>query len=401
MSSTEQQPSTTVVQSSQYINIDDYSSDYWYNLCKTYLNAADIQINGTRPHDIRVKNAGLFQRVINEGSLGFGEAYMDNWWECDRVDEMIYRMVRCEVHKNIPMTWGDIFKVLTARFFNLQTQARAWIVGKEHYDLGNDLFERILDPYMQYSCGYWKNATTLEQAQRDKLEMICQKLQLQPGQRLLDIGCGWGGLAKYAAENYQVSVVGLTISAEQQKLAQKNCSGLPVEIKLQDYRDMYDTFDRIVSVGMFEHVGQKNYNIYFDVVKRCLKQDGIFLLHTIGGNIDMSFDPWLNTYIFPNGYLPTVANIADSAQNKLILEDWHNIGPDYDRTLMEWLRNFDNQWPTIQKNGGYDQRFHNMFRYYLQLCAGAFRSRNVQLWQVLFSSRGIDGANGATRVSRL
>ena len=272
--------------------------------------------------------------------------------------------------------------------FNLQSKKRAWIVGKEHYDLGNDLFSRMLDPFMQYSCAYWKEASTLEEAQQAKLRLISEKLQLEPGMRVLDIGCGWGGLAYFMAKHYGVSVVGVTISAEQQKLARERCQGLDVDIRLQDYRDLNEQFDRIVSVGMFEHVGPKNYDTYFDVVDRNLKPDGIFLLHTIGSKrTDNNVDPWINKYIFPNGCLPSVRQIAVASEPHFVMEDWHNFGADYDTTLMAWHSRFLASWPEIADN--YSERFKRMFSYYLNACAGAFRARDIQLWQVMFS-RGVE-----------
>lgn len=313
---------------------------------------------------------------------------MDGWWDCDRLDLFFTKVLRNGLENQLPHHFKDTLRILSARLFNLQNRKRAWIVGKEHYDLGNDLFTRMLDPFMQYSCGYWKKATDLETAQQDKLRMICEKLQLKPGMTLLDIGCGWGGLAAFAAKNYGVSVYGVTISAEQQKLAQARCEGLDVTILLQDYRDLAMQFDRIVSVGMFEHVGPKNYETYFAVVNRCLKPEGIFLLHTIGSNkTDNNVDPWINKYIFPNGCLPSVKHIAQASEPYFVMEDWHNFGSDYDKTLMAWYQRFLACWPEIADN--YSERFKRMFTYYLNACAGAFRARDIQLWQVVFS-RGIE-----------
>ena len=322
--------------------------------------------------------------------MGLGESYMDGWWECDRLDIFFQRILAAELDTHLPKHFSDIVRIASARIFNYQTRKRAWIVGKEHYDLGNDLFSRMLDPYMQYSCAYWKDAETLEQAQQAKLRMICEKLQLKPGMKLLDIGCGWGGLAQFAAQEYGVSVQGVTISAEQQKMAQDRCAGLDVKILLQDYRDLDEQFDRIVSVGMFEHVGPKNYRTYFEVVAKNLKPDGLFLLHTIGSNqTDLNVDPWINKYIFPNGCLPSVAHIASKSEDLFVLEDWHNFGCDYDRTLMAWYDAFQQSWPEIKDN--YSDRFYRMFTYYLNACAGAFRARNIQLWQVLLSPKGVEG----------
>lgn len=378
--------------------IEDLSvqNSQWYRIAREMLQSADIEVNGSRPFDIRVKNPHFFKRVLQEGSLGLGESYMDGWWECDRLDIFFQKVLRAGLENQLPHHIKDTLRVAAARLTNLQSKKRAWIVGKEHYDLGNDLFSLMLDPYMQYSCAYWKDATTLKQAQEAKLKLICEKLQLRPGMTLLDIGCGWGGLAAYAAKNYGVSVHGVTISAEQQKMAQERCKDLDVQILLQDYRDLNSQYDRIVSVGMFEHVGPKNYQTYFNVVARNLKPDGLFLLHTIGANeTNMNVDPWINKYIFPNGCLPSVKHIATTSEGKFVMEDWHNIGADYDRTLMAWYERFVQNWPKIEHN--YSQRFFRMFSYYLNACAGAFRARDIQLWQVVFSPRG---AEGGLRVAR-
>ncbi|NWA70555.1 cyclopropane fatty acyl phospholipid synthase [Serratia proteamaculans] len=380
------------------ISVDELApkKDRWYRIVEELLSAAGITINGNRACDIKVHNPALFKRILQEGSLGFGESYMDGWWDCDRLDGLFTRILQAGVDERLPKNLSDIARIAYTRLFNLQSRKRAWQVGKEHYDIGNDLFRAMLDPYMQYSCGYWKEAETLEQAQLAKLKMICEKLQLKPGMSLLDIGCGWGGLAQYAAENYGVSVYGVTISAEQQKLAQERCAGLEVEILLQDYRDLNLQFDRIVSVGMFEHVGPKNYDTYFRVAARNLKPDGLFLLHTIGANLtNLHVDAWIDKYIFPNGCLPSVRHISEASEGRFVMEDWHNIGADYDRTLMAWYENFKQAWPMLSE--GYSERFERMFTYYLNACAGAFRSRDIQLWQVLFSPKGVEGGIRAYR----
>ncbi|OAT24007.1 cyclopropane-fatty-acyl-phospholipid synthase [Buttiauxella gaviniae ATCC 51604] len=360
----------------------------WYRIVNDMLTRAGVEINGPRPFDIQVKHPDFFKRVLQEGTLGLGESYMDGWWDCERLDIFFHNAIRAGLERQLPHHLKDTLRVAAARLVNLQSKKRAWIVGKEHYDLGNDLFSRMLDEHMQYSCGYWKDATTLSDAQNAKLKMICDKLHLEPGMTLLDIGCGWGGLAEFAARNYGVAVHGVTISAEQQKMAQERCSGLNVNIALQDYRELDMQFDRIVSVGMFEHVGPKNYATYFDVADRNLKPDGIFLLHTIGSNKTFNgVDPWIDKYIFPNGCLPSVRQIADASEGHFVMEDWHNFGADYDKTLMAWHERFNNFWPEIADN--YSERFKRMFSYYLNACAGAFRARDIQLWQVVFT-RGVE-----------
>jgi len=261
---------------------------------------------------------------------------------------------------------------------------------KHHYDIGNDLYRLMLDARLTYSCGYWKEAKTLDQAQEHKFDLICRKLNLQSGQRILDIGCGWGSFMKYAVEKYNVSCVGITLSSEQIALCKELCADLPIEIRFADYRDLNETFDNIVSIGMFEHVGYKNYSQYMKVARRCLKDDGLFLLHTIGGNKSVvSVDPWMDKYIFPGGMLPSIKQIAKAIEGKFVMEDWHNFGADYDKTLMCWFENFSENWETIKDN--YDDRFFLMWKYYLLSCAGAFRARGNQLWQIVLSKNGVKG----------
>ncbi|WP_420911388.1 cyclopropane fatty acyl phospholipid synthase [Edwardsiella tarda] len=367
-----------------------------YRILQPLLQQADIQLDGHRPYDIQIHNPQLFRRIMQNGSLGLGEGYMDGWWECERLDMFFERVLRAGLDRQLPHNLHDLLYLASARLFNLQSRRRAGQVARQHYDLGNDLFEAMLDPHMQYSCAYWKEATTLEQAQEAKLDLICRKLDLHPGQRVLDIGCGWGGLAAYMARHYGVQVTGITISQEQCAFASQRCADLPVTLRLMDYRDLDETFDRIVSVGMFEHVGPKNYASYFATVSRCLHPEGRFLLHTIGSNRSrQGVDPWINRYIFPHGRLPSQCDITRHSEGLFVMEDWHNFGPDYDKTLMAWEARFCAAWPRLKAR--YDERFYRMFRYYLCACAGAFRARDIQLWQVLFSPQGI---HGGVRVAR-
>lgn len=353
------------------------------------LDPADVKLNGDRAWDLRVHNEDLYDRVLAEGSLGLGEAYMDGWWDCPQLDQFFFRVLSAGLDEQV-RSWSTVLHAIGARLTNLQRPSRAFEVGQRHYDIGNDLYERMLDPLMTYSCGYWRDAETLEQAQRAKLDLVCQKLDLHPGLRVLDIGCGWGGAARYAAEEYGVEVVGLTVSKEQAQYAQDHCRGLPVKIRLQDYRDIDEPFDRIFSIGMFEHVGYKNYRTFMQVVHRCLKKNGRFLLHTIGNNRPaVRCDPWFERYIFPNSMLPSASHITTAYEGDFVMEDWQNFGADYDRTLMAWHRNFTSAWPELEAR--YGDRFFRMWTYYLMSCAGMFRARKAQLWQVLLSERGIPG----------
>jgi cyclopropane-fatty-acyl-phospholipid synthase len=353
---------------------------------------ADIRIDGDRPWDVRVHDDRLYQRVLSQGTLGLGEAYMDGWWDCDAIDQMIDRAHRSEVSKRLASP-ATLLRVAEAKLRNMQAGERAFEVGQRHYDIGNDLYGRMLDKRMIYSCGYWSGspvAADLDTAQEAKLTLVANKLELEPGMRVLDIGCGWGGAAQFIAERYDCEVVGLTVSVEQAKLARERCDGLPVDVRVQDYRELDETFDRVYSIGMFEHVGVKNYRTYMEVVRRCLRdREGLTLLHTIGGNRSSArTDPWMDRYIFPNSMLPSASQITKAAEGVLTLEDWHNFGPDYDRTLMAWHANATASWDDLPDS--YDERFRRMWDFYLLVSAGGFRSRYLQLWQVVFSRDGLD-----------
>lgn len=366
------------------------------SLLHQFLTQADIRINGTRAWDIHVHRPAFYQRVLQHGSLGLGESYMDGWWDCSRLDDFFTRIFQAQLDQRVCGGLKEKVLRMLPRLFNLQAPRRAFTVGRKHYDLGNELYQAMLDSRMIYSCGYWKNAHNLEEAQEHKLELICQKLQLAPGLSLLDIGCGFGGLAKYAAEHYGVNVLGVTVSAEQAKLAQENCRGLPVEIALEDYRQLDQPFDRVVSVGMFEHVGYKNYRTYMQVVQRCLKDTGLFLLHTIGSSTSVTaMDPWFGKYIFPNSQLPSAAQISQASEGCFVLEDWHSFGADYDQTLLAWHRNFVGHWHQLKEK--YDERFYRMWKYYLLASAASFRARQNQLWQIVFSKNGVAGGYVSVR----
>ncbi len=359
---------------------------------KRLLARADIQIGGPRPWDIQIHDMRLAERVLAGGSLGLGESYMDGWWVCQALDAFFDRVLRARLDEAVSL--GVTLRSLQAKLFNLQSARRAWQVGKAHYDLGNEFFATMLDSRMTYTCGYWADSRTLEDAQAAKLDLICRKLGLKPGMRLLDIGCGWGSLMKFAAENYGVSCTGLTISKEQAELGRQRMGSLPVEFRLEDYRsfnlDGSERFERIASIGMFEHVGHKNYADFFAMARRSLADDGLFLLHTIGKNSRAGgTDPWIDRYIFPNGELPALADIAERTERDFVVEDVHSFGADYDLTLMAWHKRFEAAWPQFAEK--YGERFHRMWRYYLLACAGTFRARTTQLWQIVLSPAGVPG----------
>jgi cyclopropane-fatty-acyl-phospholipid synthase len=349
--------------------------------------SADIRLGGNRPWDIQVLDERFYRVVLAGGTLGFGEAYMDGWWECDALDEMCCRAIRARLEERVPVNVPTALAIASSFLFNLQTQSRSKAVGKQHYDVGNDFFECMLDPSLQYSCAWFRDTDDLAQAQREKMDLICRKLGLEKGMSLLDIGCGWGGLARHAAEHYGCRVVGITISEEQRRYGADASRGLPVEIRLQDYRELSEQFDRVVSVGMLEHVGPKNYPQYMRKVFHTLRQGGVFLCQSIAVNQSSLYsDPWVARYIFPNSILPSAAQVAKAAEKLLLLEDVQNLGSDYEKTLKAWESNFRRSWHRFESR--YGERFYRMWRFYLLSCAGAFRARSLQLFQFVFSKGG-------------
>jgi cyclopropane-fatty-acyl-phospholipid synthase len=363
---------------------------------RSLLDEAHVGTQGERPHDLRVHDDRFYGRVLAQGALGLGESYMDGWWDCERLDVLTHLLLRARLERKVRPSFSALWHRLRARIFNRQTRRGARKVGREHYDVGNDLFQVMLDPYLQYSCARWDRGDTLADAQRRKMDLICRKLHLEPGMRLLDVGCGWGGLARYAAEKYGVSVLGITISREQATFGQEWTRGLPVEIQLRDYRETDGMFERVVSVGMFEHVGEKNYHHFFSTVKQRLAPDGLFLLQTIGKNARAAaINRWTDRYIFPNGQLPSPSQASRGAEEKFVLEDWDSFGDHYDPTLMAWWKNFEEAWAELAPR--YSERFHRMWRYYLLTCAGAFRCRSIQLWQIVWSPEGVMGGYAPAR----
>ena len=355
-----------------------------HDFIEKLLAHADVKIGGDRAWDIQIHDERLYKRVLSGGTLGLGESYMDGWWDVAQPDLFFEHVLRARLDKRLKGDWKSILFILSQVLINPQTKTRSFQVGEQHYDLGNDLYGAMLDTRQVYTCGYWKNATTLDEAQEAKLDLVCRKLSLQAGQRVLDIGCGWGSFAKFAAERYGAHVTGITVSVEQAAQARELCAGLPVEIVVQDYRDIEGTYDAIVSLGMFEHVGYKNYRTYMQVAHDHLVNDGLFLLHTIGTNLTVyAVDPWTEKYIFPNSMLPSIALIGKSIEGIFAMEDWHNFGQDYDQTLMAWYANFQRHWEELRPT--YGDRFGRMWTYYLLAAAATFRVKDNHLWQIVLS----------------
>lgn len=356
------------------------------SIVRGLLEQSGIAVGGDQPHDITVHDDRFYTRTLRDASLGFGESYTEGWWDAPALDQTIERILTAGTDRMLPV-WADSLLSLRARVQNLQSRSRAPEVGKRHYDVGNDLYRAMLDRRMAYTCAYWpagREGDDLDAAQEAKLELVCQKIQIRPGMKILDLGCGWGCFARYAAERHGAEVTGYTISERQVELGRELCAGLPVELHLDDYRNARGQFDAVISIGIMEHVGPRNYREYMDVVNRCLAPGGVAFVHTIAGNHSRDhMEPWLNRYIFPNAVLPSMAQMARAMEHRFVIEDVHNIGPHYDRTLMIWWQRFDAAWPELRAR--YDERFYRMWKYYLLSCAAGFRARHTQLFQIVFT----------------
>ncbi len=360
------------------------------------LDSAEVTINGNKDYDIQVHNDAFYGRVLQQGTLGLGESYMEGWWDCEHLDQFFHKVMLADLEKQIKGDWDVMIKIASKLIFSAGHKSRSFEIGKKHYDIGNDLYKIMLDKRLSYTCGYWQNAKNLDAAQDAKLDLVCRKIGLQKGQKVLDIGCGWGSFVGYAAQNYSADAIGITVSKEQKKLADELYKNLHVKIKLQDYRDINEKFDHIVSIGMFEHVGHQHHRTYMKVAHQALNEDGLFLLHTIGGNLTSnSIEPWINKYIFPGGDIPSITQISTAIEGLFVIEDLHNFGTNYDKTLMAWCQNFEKGWDQLSSN--YTEQFHRMWRYYLLSCAGAFRARKMQLWQIVLSKNGVPGGYKSVR----
>ena len=372
------------------VSLEPVSSRFGTNRLRTRLEqlfaSCGIGIDGPNAWDIQVRHEDFYSRVLADGSLGLGESYMDGWWDARDLDGFIYRLFAGHADEKVK-TWRNALAWITATLFNLQRRSRAFEVGQRHYDLGNEFYEGMLDTRMIYSCAYWEHAATLDEAQEAKLDLTLGKLGLRPAQRVLDVGCGWGGALKYAAEKYDITGVGVTVAKEQAAYARRSCADLPVAIRLQDYREMREKFDHVFSIGMFEHVGVRNYRRYMRVIRRCLHPGGRFLLHTIGNFRSTNHtDPWINRYIFPNSMIPSREQIEHAIDGVFRVVGWQSIGEHYERTLLSWRANFERSWSRMSPR--YDERFRRMWDYYLSACAAAFRAKKLDVWQVLLEPAG-------------
>ena len=360
------------------------------------FKSVGITVNGTKPFDITVHNDAFYKQVLADGSLGLGESYMAGHWDCKHLDQFFDVLCQSGIQKSKHAKTDLLGPFLISKFTNMQDKKKSLNVAEEHYNLGNDFYENMLDKHMQYTCAYWDNAKNLQEAQDNKLDLVCRKIGLKKGDTVLELGSGWGGFARFAANNYGAKVTCYNISKEQVAYAIKHNKGLPIQTNQKDYRDATGVFDHVVSIGLMEHVGHKNFDAFFNQVQKHLRPNGLFLLHTIGANVGArSTEPWIAKYIFQGGYLPSLVQLTEASEGKFILEDVHVMGASYDKTLMSWYEQYKQNWTKYEMK--YPKHFERMWDYYLLSCVGSFRARNITLWQFVFSPKGVRGGYESVR----
>lgn len=364
---------------------------------------------GAQKFKIIFRSEAAIKKVLGGGTLSFGEQYMDG-----NIDVVGDLQALAGMYDHWRALAGNLSLDVKARILWHRAFARGTISGAKknisrHYDIGNDFYSQWLDPSMAYSCAYFKNGNNgLSVAQIDKYEHICRKLRLESGQSLVDIGCGWGGMMFYAAKNYGVDCTGYTLSKNQYdyilgKIKKEETSG-KIKIYFQDYRKARGLFDKFVSIGMFEHVGKRYQKKFFEITKKILKPGGVGLLHTIGKKDEKSTDPWILRYIFPGGYIPSLAQtVANMAKADLIYCDIEDLRLHYGKTLDAWIANFENNLNRIKQviiGQVRDERkaeiFVRMWRLYLNASSVSFKNGGNRLYQILFSN-GINNSLPLTR----
>ena len=342
--------------------------------------------------EIIIKNDIFFNKLLDRGELGLAESYMDGDWESNDLGNLLKKLMFYQdileskaKYQTINFLYLKIFSTYES-FFNTNTLIKSPENIQKHYDVGNDLYNKMLGTTMQYTCAYFnKDDMTLDEAQESKMDLIAKKLDLKEGMDVIDIGCGFGSMANYLAKKYKVKVTGVTLSPEQKNFSDEYFGNENVSIEVKDYRLVRGKFDRVYSVGMFEHIGSKNYKEYFDKCYDLLKDDGIMFCHTMGisrPNYHQN-EYFASKYIFPEGELPDMLNLTEGYSEKWRLEDFQNIGISYSKTFDAWRENIGN-WETLE---GYDERFKRMWEYYLHLFAENFRCQNFLLFQNVFTKK--------------
>ncbi|WP_125763265.1 SAM-dependent methyltransferase [Companilactobacillus hulinensis] len=364
---------------------------YWDGKEKTYGPEGKSDIT------IKFNTKVPISEVVKHATLTLGEAYMDKDIE---IEGSIQKLIMNAYKQSESFMSNVKLKKIVPKFSHSEESNKKEI--QEHYDIGNDFYKLWLDPTMTYSCAYFRTPEdTLEQAQMNKVHHILNKLNTKPGETIIDVGCGWGTLMFTAAKEYGLKAKGVTLSQEQydyvnNKIQEENLSD-QMEVMLEDYREVDEKFDHVVSVGMFEHVGKTHLEHYFMQIKNLLKPEGTALIHGITGqHVGLGVDPWLVKYIFPGGYIPNIKeNIGHIMDAKLQIDDIEPLRRHYQKTVEIWHRNFLKVEDKVDEM--YGERFVRMWDLYLQACAASFQSGNIDVIQYLLTNGPSGSSTPMTR----
>lgn len=353
----------------------------------TYLfSRADIRVGGSRSWDIEVTDPRFFRTLMKRGSLGLGEAYMDGWWRAEDLEAFFYRCIKSNLYQASQSLPFHVRRRLLDKLNNQQNRNKSVRVARQHYNLGNDLFFEFLGHYKNYSCGYFRDTDDLCQAQLKKMQQICREMAFKSGERVLDVGGGWGEIARHVATNHECQITSINISDEQITHARRHCAGLPVEIKKLDYRDLDKGFDKILVIAMLTHVGPKNYRVFMETLHRCLEPGGTVLIESVGSPTDkINCEPWTDKYIFPGGVIPSLRQIDRAIDGLFTRERTAEFGDYYHLTMRAWHENFTRAWPQLQLR--YPEKVRLMFEYFFLSVAAAFRARSLLHWHIVLRKK--------------
>jgi cyclopropane-fatty-acyl-phospholipid synthase len=349
------------------------------------LSTVDVRIGGSRPFDMQVHSDLFYKRVLLEGSVGLGESYMDGLWDCADLEELVFRFVESGIERRFRLLPGFVTMNALGHLVNRQPRSLGERTSR-HYNTDNDLFASFLGKYKNYSCAFYEEGDDLDTAQLKKMDLICDELCLRPGENVLDIGGGWGEIAKHMASR-GCRITSINIADEQMRAAREHCKGASVDVVKCDYRDVAGTFDKIAIIAMMSHVGHKNHRPLFETVHRHLAPDGLVFVDTVGSAVSLqNGNPWIDKYIFPGIVFPSIQQISRAVEGLFVIEAVRNFGASYVKTLRAWNANLRRAWPRLSHR--HDERTRRMFEFFFLTVAGFFRARDFQNWYVVLSPEG-------------
>jgi len=348
------------------------------------FEGAGVRCNGSRLFDPQILDDRFYTACATRGTLGFGESYVANWWACDDLEELAYRLTVSRINQVGRFAPLLAMSYLVSLLRNNQTLERSRRVADRHYNIGNDLFFSFLGRYRNYSCALFEGTESLDAAQKAKMERICELLELSERDHLLDVGGGWGHLARHAALQHGCTVTSINIADEQITYAREMCAGLPVDVRKCDYRQLTGRYTKAAVVAMFTHVGSKNHRTFFECIHRCLPEGSRLVMETVGSShSNVTLEPWTERHIFPGGVVPSLRQIDHAASGLFVRGYTREFGSHYVLTLRAWYDNLMAAWPELSTR--YSESTLRTFEYFFLTVAGTFRAGRLKHWHLVMS----------------